>query len=215
MRMKFSILIFILFACGGVFAQGQATTPTYNKALEKELVKMAEQDQKYRVEWQAKMIKLSAESRSKDDKASMALMKKQNAADRKNMARLDAIVRQYGWPGRSVAGNRGSQAAFLILQHADLSHQQKYLPLLKEAATKGEANAADAATLEDRVLVGEGKPQIYGTQVHFGPETGGRWELYPIVDEEHVDERRTRIGLPPMADYLKLFGLEYRPPKKN
>jgi hypothetical protein len=74
---------------------------------------------------------------------------------------------------------------------------------------------ADAATLEDRVLVGEGKPQIYGTQVHFGPETGGRWELYPIVDEEHVDERRTRIGLPPMADYLKLFGLEYRPPKKE
>ena len=135
MRMKFWILVFILFACGGVFAQGQATTPTYNKALEKELVKMAEQDQKYRAEWQAKMIKLSAESRSKDDKASMALMKKQNAADRKNMARLDAIVRQYGWPGRSVAGNRGSQAAFLILQHAELSHQQKYLPLLKEAAT--------------------------------------------------------------------------------
>ena len=215
MRMKFSILIFILFACGGVLAQGQATTPTYNKALEKELVKMAEQDQKYRAEWQAKMIKLSAESRSKDDKASMALMKKQDAADRKNMARLDAIVRQYGWPGRSVAGNRGSQAAFLILQHAELSHQQKYLPLLKEAATKGEANAADAATLEDRVLVGEGKPQIYGTQVHFGPETGGRWELYPIIDEEHVDERRARVGLPSMADYLKLFGLEYRPRKKN
>jgi hypothetical protein len=56
MRMKFAILIFILFACGGVLAQGQATTPTYNKALEKELVKMAEQDQKYRAEWQAKRL---------------------------------------------------------------------------------------------------------------------------------------------------------------
>jgi Family of unknown function (DUF6624) len=214
MRMKFSILMLVLLACGGVFAQGQSMASTYNRGLEKELVKMAEQDQKYRAEWQTKMMKASAESRSKGDKASAALMKKQDAADRKNIARLDAIIRQHGWPGRSLAGNRGSGAAFLILQHADLSHLQKYLPLIKEAVTKGEANAADAAHVEDRVLVEEGKPQIYGTRLHFGPETGGRWELYPIIDEEHVDERRARVGLPSMAEYLKLFGLEYRP-KKN
>ena len=213
--MKPLFLIFILCTFGAGLAQGQSTASTYNRGLEKELVKMAELDQKYRAEWQEKMIKASAESRTKADKASMALMKKQSEADRKNMARLDAIVKRYGWPGRSLAGAKGSSAAFLVLQHAELSHQQRYLPILKEAVTKGEANAADAATLEDRVLVGEGKPQIYGTRLHFGPETGGRWELYPILDEEHVDERRARVGLPPMAEYLKLFGVEYRPPKKN
>jgi uncharacterized protein DUF6624 len=215
MWMKLSILMITLLACGGVIAHGQSTASTYNRGLEKELVKMAEQDQKYRTEWQEKMIKASAESRTRADKASAELMKKQAEADRKNLARLEAIIRRYGWPGRSVAGEKGSSAAYVILQHAPLSDQQKYLPLLKEAAAKGEAQTADAVQLEDRVLVGEGKPQIYGTQLHFGPETGGRWELYPIVDEEHVDERRARVGLPPMADYLKLFGLEYRPPKKN
>ena len=87
--------------------------------------------------------------------------------------------------------------------------------MLKEAASKGEARPSDVAMLEDRVLVGEGKEQIYGTQLHFGPETEGRWELYPILDEEKVDERRAAVGLPPLAEYLKVFGVEYRPPKKK
>jgi hypothetical protein len=212
--MKPFLLILVLLAGVAVRAQAPVSS-NLNRALEKELLKMAKQDQKYRAEWQTKMIKASASSRMNPDKASQALWKKQQEADRKNLARLDAIVKQYGWPGRSLAGERGSSAAFVVLEHADLSHQQKYLPLIKAAVTKGEAHAADAAMLEDLVLVGEGKPQIYGSRLHFGPDTGGRWELYPIVDEEHVDERRAAVGLEPLADYLKLFGVEYRPPKKK
>ena len=34
-------------------------------------------------------------------------------------------------------------------------------------------------------------------------------ELYPIEDAAHVDERRKSVGLTPMAEYLKLFGLDY------
>jgi hypothetical protein len=216
--MLYTVLILILFGsgcCTLVFAQSSDSTPTLNKALQKELVKMGEDDQKYRAEWQARMTKMPASSRTDPSNDSLALMKKQEEIDKKNLRRLNEIIKQHGWPGRSLVGERASQAAFLILQHADLSHQQRYLPMLKEAASRGEARPSDVAMLEDRVLVGEGKEQIYGTQLHFGPETEGRWELYPILDEEKVDERRAAVGLPPLAEYLKIFGVEYRPPKKK
>src|SRR4030095_3660822 len=50
--------------------------------------------------------------------------------------------------------------------------------------------------LEDRVLVGEGKKQLYGSQVVAGPD--GLPRLHPIEDPENVEERRRAIGLPPL-----------------
>jgi len=69
--------------------------------------------------------------------------------------------------------------------------------------------------LEDRILMREGKKQIYGTQLHSGPKTNGKLELYPIDDEEHVDERRAIVGLQPLAEYLKQFGMEHKPKSEN
>ena len=66
--------------------------------------------------------------------------------------------------------------------------------------------------MEDRVLLGEGKKQIYGTQLRSGRDTGGQWVLEPIEDEAGVDARRAAVGLPPLAEYLKAFGLEYKTP---
>jgi hypothetical protein len=36
--------------------------------------------------------------------------------------------------------------------------------------------------------------------------------LEPIEDEEHVDRRRAAVGLMPLKEYLKHFGIEYQPP---
>ena len=209
------LLLFGLCLSAVTFSQSPDSSRTFNKALQKELLKMEKEDQKYRAEWQTKMIESPASSRINPSKNSAALMKKQAEIDKKNLHRLNDMIKQYGWPGKSLVGEKASRSAFFILQHADLSTQQRYLPLLKEAAIKQEASASDVAMLEDRVLVGEGKKQVYGTQLHFGPETSGRWELYPILDEESVDDRRAAVGLPPLAEYLKLFGLEYKPPKKK
>ena len=60
----------------------------------------------------------------------------------------------------------------------------------------------------------EGKKQIYGTQLTWNEKTG-RYELYPIEDEEHVDLLRASVGLQPIAEYLKDFGLRYIPPGKK
>jgi len=191
-------------------AQVPGGDPISHEALQDELLRMGEGDQQYRAELQDKLIKMSNAGATAPSEEVVTLQKKQDEIDRRNLARLEEIVRQHGWPGRSLVGEEASTAAFLILQHADLTSQKKYFPLLKKAAAEGEARPADAAMLEDRILMKEGKKQIYGTQVRSGPETGGKLELYPIQDEEQVEERRAEVGLPPLADYLKLFGLEYR-----
>ena len=124
------------------------------------------------------------------------------------MQRLHEIINKHGWPGIDLVGQKGAQAAFLVLQHADHESQKKYLPLLKAVFLKGDLPGQSFALLQDRVLMNEGKPQIYGTQLKS--DATGALVLWPIDDEVHVDQRRAAMGLPSMAAYLKLFNLEYR-----
>jgi hypothetical protein len=98
-----------------------------------------------------------------------------------------------------------------VLQHADYTYQKKYLPLLRKAAADKELRADRLAILEDRVLVNEGKKQLYGSQLRTNAR--GEWEFCPIEDEANVDKRRKSVGLGlgPLSEYAKQFGLEYRP----
>ena len=129
--------------------------------------------------------------------------KQQNEIDARNMKRLAEIIDAFGWPGLRFAG-AASETAFLVLQHADHASQRKYLPLLREAVKRNDAVGSNLAMLEDRVRVADGKPQLYGTQLATKPL---RFE--PIEDEAGVDARRSSVGLPPMAEYAKMFGLSY------
>lgn len=125
--------------------------------------------------------------------------------DQKNMERLAEIVDKYGWPGATLFGLAAAQSAFLVLQHGDKEHQEKYLPLFREAVLNNEAASSDLALLEDRVRVRNGRPQIYGSQLNGA----ARPELFPIEDEVNVDKRRESVGLEPLAEYLRRFGIEY------
>lgn len=179
--------------------------------LSKELVELEKSDQELRGTLQELMMasqsrKLTAE----EQKRQGAMWEEQTARDRRNMERLSAIIGKHGWPGKKLVGAKGSKVAFLILQHAEQADQEKYFPLLQQAAESGDAGLADAAMMEDRILMRQGKKQKYGTQLRSTGE--GKIELYSIEDEEHVAERRKRVGLPPLEEYVKLFGLEYVAP---
>jgi hypothetical protein len=132
--------------------------------------------------------------------------------DTQNEARVKAIIAQYGWPGTSLVGRAGSSTAFLVLQHSNLATIQEYLPLIREAAAKGELPKSDLALMEDRVLIFQQKPQVYGSQVRSNATTG-KMEFFPIADEAHVDERRASMGLGTLADYGKMFDINYVPVK--
>ena len=65
---------------------------------------------------------------------------------------------------------------------------------------RDEIRSSDVAYLTDRVLLAEGKKQVYGTQFTL---TNGKCQPRPLEDEAHVDQRRQEVGLPPLAAYLK------------
>ena len=120
-------------------------------------------------------------------------------------ARLIEILEEHGWPGLSLVGETASSGAFLILQHADLATQKRFLPLLRGATAAGESHRTNLPLLEDRVRMSDGHKQLYGSQLTRGPD--GKPELWPIEDAARVDERRASVGLEPLAAYLQRFGL--------
>lgn len=57
-------------------------------------------------------------------------------------------------------------------------------------------------------MLRRGLKQIYGTRV-FWDDAGKKWVLSPIEDQKDVDKKRAQVGLPPIKDYLKYFGIDY------
>ena len=124
------------------------------------------------------------------------------AVHRHNARRLRELIAEHGWPGAPLAGADGAEAAWLIVQHAigEPSFQRECLRLIAAAVTAGDAEPWQAAYLEDRIRVFEGRAQRFGTQLRPGDE--GRLEPAPIEDPEQVDVRRASVGLGPMAEVL-------------
>lgn len=114
-----------------------------------------------------------------------------------------------GWVVKNLIRHY-NRVLFLVIQHADLATQENYFPLLQESVDKGESSQSDAAMLQDRILMRQGKKQIYGSQVVFN-KTGGQ-EFYPIEDEKNVNLRRAKVGMQPIEEYAIYFGIEYKLP---
>ena len=82
--------------------------------------------------------------------------------------------------------------------------------MMREAVKKGKAFPQSLALLEDRVLTGQGKEQIYGSQLRI--DSTGKNSFFPIMDEWNVNKRRASVGLGPLEEYAKHFGVEYHLP---
>ena len=67
---------------------------------------------------------------------------------------------------------------------------------------KGDIKWSVIALMKDRALMYEGKPQIYGSQVSNG-------ELHELFEPEYVNQRRAKIGMEPIEEYLQRFELEF------
>ena len=115
---------------------------------------------------------------------------------RRNAARLRELIAAHGWPGRSIVGEDGAAAAWTIAQHAigEPDFQRRVLPLLEQAAVRGEIPAWQPAYLIDRIRMFEGWPQLYGTQM--APDMDGNMAVWPIAQAATLDDRRRGVGLP-------------------
>lgn len=118
--------------------------------------------------------------------------------DADNIAQLKQIIARCGWPLRSQHGERASQTAFLVVQHAGLEDHLQLLPLLEQAAIDGELSKGLLPLLHGRIRFRQGRPQVYGSQLQ------GACVPYPIDDPDGLESRRQAAGLIPYADYLAI-----------
>jgi hypothetical protein len=116
---------------------------------------------------------------------------------------LEAIIDEYGWPGRALVGDDGAHAAWVVLQHAIARPRlmRRGHLLLQEAVSRGEADPAHAAALEDRIRCFEQRPQRYGTQ--FDWDEHGRMSPLPLEDPARVNAYRREVGLCPLEERLE------------
>jgi hypothetical protein len=181
-------LLMMLFIASGSESAGQ--TPVDTVAIKNQLNAILDRDQK---------------TRTGGDSATFM-----HFIDSTNLVLVDSLISRYGWMGRSFVGDRGNSALFFVVQHADLETQLKYVPLLEQSVKEGESRPSNLALMQDRILMRQGKKQIYGSQVVFNA-SGGQ-EFYPIEDEKNVNVRRAKMGMQPLEEYAKLFGIVYHLP---
>jgi hypothetical protein len=118
-----------------------------------------------------------------------------------NEKRVLEILDTQGWPSKSIIGEQGSLTLCNVLQHSSMEVRKKYLPMMRKAVEEKELAPRLLARAEDRLATDRGELQIYGGQIKYYPKTRS-FNVWPIMDPEHVDQRRAEIGLEPMAEFL-------------
>jgi hypothetical protein len=210
------VLSAVLFLCLAGKAQSPVNEVGDEKEpeLRKELVKMVVDDQNIRGEFdkfrRARGLfgidnktlneKLNADPQLKKDFFEITM--RMNEGDKARTARIKEIVNTYGWPGRSLVGTEASGAAWLMVSHAvtDVPFQRQALELMKKMGPC-EVEPTYLAYLTDRVLLAEGKKQLYGSYPTRGPN--GELIPKPIEDVANLDRRRAELGLQPFAEYMR------------
>jgi Family of unknown function (DUF6624) len=132
----------------------------------------------------------------------LSLATRMQELDDSRLLRMKEIVTKYGWPGRSLVGTEAAAAAWLIVTHAvrDVAFQRLALEAMKKLPPC-EVENSHLADLTDRVLIGEGKKQLYGTMLDVKED--GTFAPLPIEDEANVDKRRAALGLQLLAEMIR------------
>lgn len=175
----------------------------YDKPLQAELLAINDEDQKYRRQIGEIEKKYGYQSKEMQD-----LWRIIHEKDSINLIKISAILDKNGWVGADKVGGQANQTLFLVIQHSDLTTQQKYLPMMREAVKNKKASGSSLALLEDRVALGEGKRQIFGSQIGRDTETG-KYFVLPLEDPDNVDKKRAEVGLGLLADYVKRWQIEW------
>lgn len=137
-----------------------------------------------------------------------ALWKEILKRDSLNLIKVSRILDERGWPDKALIGERGTSAIFLVIQHADQGTQEKYLPVVTKAMEDGNLPSRQYAMFFDRLLLRQGKRQVYGTQLAMSKESKAPYVL-PLEDPEHVDARRAQMGLNTMQQNLNRWNLTW------
>jgi hypothetical protein len=216
-KSKRVILFAISFLISQQFLFGQIDSKV-KKDIQFQLNHMIETDQKYRImlmygeinqERLDSILKLPFEVRIKilskqytseynlSKSVSDSLWKLQNYIDSCNVKQLSVIIKQYGWPDENRFGKNDAD---VILLHANDQTIKEIQKLLLDEVNKKRLKPLLYANIWDKMLLGLGKKQIYGSIPSLNEETGK--EEPPFIDNiDSTNVARQTIGLKKMKKY--------------
>lgn len=123
--------------------------------------------------------------------------------DHRNQEWVISILEKCGMPSKEEVGPKQMNAVWIALQHSQAKIMKKYFPFIEEAVARGDLDKEKFALMKDRILMSEGKAQIYGSQIRNG-------KLYKLEDPTTVNKRREEMGMESIEKYLSRFDIEYQ-----
>lgn len=214
---KFVVIFLILSVTANSFAQ-----KNINVNLKHELDSLFKKDQEFRNLISSELLQTKADSlavvyKVPEEGLIQYIINIIPAIDSTNLIRVEEIINQFGYPGKSLVGAETNEAAFFIIQHS--RRIDKYLPVIKKAVDENELSYQLYAMMQDRSLMYNGKEQIYGTQgrgiQYLNRETGNKefmMIIWPIQDPANVNNRRKKAGFKTtIEEYSKQeLGIDYK-----
>ncbi|QES87624.1 DUF6624 domain-containing protein [Rhizosphaericola mali] len=180
---------------------------TQNQKINKQLIgkldSIREKDQKPRFQYMDTIKKYGVKSIQANFLGKQILKQ-----DSLNLIALLSLIDSNGWPSKVEVGEKGEQTIFLVIQHAPLDVQEKYLPIMEKAAFNGDIKKSQLAYLQDRVLWRKRSLQLYGSQIKID-EHGKALYPFPMEDPLNVNLRRFSVGLFSMEEYMSKNGGEW------
>lgn len=164
------------------------------------LVLIHERDQQIRQELMILQRAFITEQRAELVDSIMMLSEAMDSIDNLNRCIVDSLLRE-GWP--EGLSENSSNTLWLVIDHADVDYQERYLPLIEQQVERGTISASDYATLADRIDVRRQRPQRYGTQTGYTQRNDQFFcYVYPVANVESLDSLRLSVGLDSMHIYL-------------
>lgn len=138
----------------------------------------------------------------------MAAYARMQAVDAENQRVVSDLLGR-GWP--EGLPDEANETIWLVIDHAGLGMQKRWMPLIQRQAEAGRISKSSYATLLDRMLMREKRPQRYGTQTVSvsrmieGDSTRMERQcwLWPVENPDRLDSLRDAMGLIPVAVYLR------------
>jgi len=127
--------------------------------------------------------------------------------DNQNINKVISIINKCGMPTLDNVNTHQMDAIWLVFQHTQHSIIKEYFPLFQESAKNGNTKLSHIALMTDRLLMNEGKPQLYGSQIQQACKN--KWEIYDLDKPKTVDKRRHEMGLKPLSEYVSYWGIEF------
>jgi hypothetical protein len=130
--------------------------------------------------------------------------------EREFAKKIEVIIKEKGIPTTKNVGRQMSNRFISFLNEiASLREKEIYFPAVKKAFENKEIEHEGYVKLIDKIEVGKGRPQIYGTLIKGDSKTR-KFVYSPIVNEKNLNKRREVMGFPTIEFYAEQFGFEYK-----